>query len=118
MMEDREMAELHIVLSVLPGKSEAWRRRMQEIAGSRRADFERARTRWGVADISIYLASTRVGHVVIARVASNDNPVDLQLRIAASQDPFGCWFKEQVKVFHAADLDGPASGQVAECVFP
>jgi hypothetical protein len=113
-----EMAEMLVVFPVVPGKSEAWRRTMQEVAGSRRGEFQRALERWGIADLSVYLDSTRVGHVVVACMAVRDNPVDLQLRISASQDPFDRWFKEQVLAFHAVDLDGPPSGQVAERVFP
>lgn len=113
-----ESAELIIVIPMLPGKSEAWRRTMQELTGSRRADFDDALERWGIVTLSLYLASTCVGHVVVARLTSSDSPIDLQLRIGASREVFDRWLIGRISVFHGIELYGPATGHVAERIFP
>ena len=113
-----EAEETLIVIPIVPGKSEGWRRVMQEIAGARRKDFELAQERWGISSVSVYTASTRLGQVAVIRLVTNNSLIDLQIQIAASEEPFDRWLKEQFRIFHGVDLDGPAGGQAAERIFP
>lgn len=110
--------ETLVVIPIVPGKSEGWRRAMQEIAGSRQEDFERAQARWGVSGLAIYLADTRRGQMAVIRLTTNNSLIDLQLQIAVSEEPFDRWLKEQFRVYHGIDLDGPAGGKEAERIIP
>jgi hypothetical protein len=123
MTKEQEMAapeaeETLVVIPIVPGKSEGWRRAMQEIAGSRQEDFELAQERWGISSVSVYTASTRLGQVAVIRLQTNNSLIDLQLQIAASEEPFDRWLKEQFRVYHGIDLDGPAGGKEAERIIP
>lgn len=104
--------ELMIVLPLLPGRSEAWRRFQQELQESRRADFESVCRRWGIRRLEVWLASSGSGDMVLVQIALVTDVADVEQRFASSQQPFDRWIKERVRELHGMDLnDGIARYQ-------
>jgi hypothetical protein len=95
---------LLIVLPLLPGQSEPWRRFLQELQASRRAAFDAACQRWGIRFLAVWLASARAGDRVVVRVLLADDLTDVEERFARSREPFDLWIAEQARALHGVDL--------------
>jgi hypothetical protein len=100
-----EAAKLTIVLRILPGQSEAWRRFLQELQESRREDFDAACRRWGIRYLAIWLAPARPGDLVVAQVELAEDLADAAERFARSRQPFDQWIEERVRELHGVDLN-------------
>ena len=61
------MAMLAIAIPILPGKTEAWRSFIDELAGSRKSDFDASRRRLGVRERTFF-QSTPMGDLVLGAV--------------------------------------------------
>ena len=110
------MASLASAFPVLPGKWEALRRFTQEMGGPRRSEYEASRRRLGITIERSYLQQTPQGDLVIVYTEA-DHPEDLLERIAASQDPFDVWFKQQLQEIHGVDFNQPPPGPPPELIF-
>lgn len=100
------MVMITFIAPILPGKSEAWRRFLQEMSYSRRAEYESSRRRMGVAREWVWIVETLKGEVaIIAIEAEQPGPVIAQL--TASDLPFDHWFREQLLLLQGVDLTRP-----------
>jgi hypothetical protein len=100
---------------ILPGKSEGWRRWLQEMIEVRRPEYEASRRRLGVSGERVWIAETVNGTVaVIAMVAAQPEQVLVQL--ATSDRPFDCWYREQLLALQGFDLTKPLSRVSPELV--
>lgn len=88
---------------ILPGKSENWRRWLQEIMELRRSQYEESRRRLGITDERVWIAETVNGNVVIIAVVAA-HPEQLLLQIATSDLPFDRWYREQLLILQGFDL--------------
>jgi hypothetical protein len=113
---ERSMKRLVLVLPILPGRTEAWRRFAQELMGSRRADFERWCRRYGVRRINTSIAAIRPRNIVVARLEVDERYFEIGPSAATFSDPFERWLLERVQELHGVDLD-IAVHLVAEPVF-
>ncbi|SVA33692.1 uncharacterized protein METZ01_LOCUS86546 [marine metagenome] len=80
---------------ILPGKTEAWKQATQEIAGSRKPEYEESRRRLGVTREIASLQSTPQGDFVVVCLEA-DEPDEIISRILASGAPFDRWFAEVI----------------------
>ena len=80
---------------ILPGKTEAWKQATQEIAGSRKPEYEESRRRLGVTREIASLQSTPQGDFVVVCLEA-DEPDEIISRILASGAPFDRWFAEAI----------------------
>lgn len=110
------MASLASAFPVLPGKEEALRRFVQEMAGPRHSEYQASRRRHGMTIERSYLQHTPQGDLVIVYTEA-DHPEQLLARIAASQDPFDVWFKQQLQEIHGVDFNQPPPGPPPELLF-
>jgi hypothetical protein len=108
------LADVLMVLPVVTGKAEEWRRFAQQLQGSRQVEFTDALRDLGMESLSVWLANTQVGHIAVALFTSTRDPVDMQDMLTTSQQPFDVWFKERVRVLHGVDLSSMIGGLAAE----
>jgi hypothetical protein len=101
------MALMAITVPILPGKTEQWRRFIEELNGPRRADFSASRQRLGVRERA-FLQSLPQGDVVIVML-EGDDPEGAFRRYGQGNDEFTRWFVQQVKEIHDFDLTRPAA---------
>lgn len=97
------MAGLLLLMPILPDKVEAWRRLCQEMAGTRREQYEASRRRLGIARERLRLL--RVSGLDVAIISIDAaHPEQVLSDLACSTAPFDLWFKRQVLDVHGLDL--------------
>ena len=101
---------------ILAGREEGWRRFLQELAGSRREEYEDLRRRLGVTGQKVWLVRTRRGEAAVSYLECEE-PTRIVARLAASTEPFDVWLKGKLSEFHGCDLAGFDSGWSPELVF-
>jgi len=110
------MATLASAFPVLPGKEEALRQFTEQMAGPRRSEYQASRRRLGITIERSYLQHTPQGSIVIVYTEAA-HPEQLLERIAASQEPFDLWFKQQLQNIHGVDFTQPPPGPPPELIF-
>ena len=95
--------EIVLVLPILPGKSEAWRRFIQEIQGSRRSDYEASRRRLGMFAERTWISTTAQGEQAIIIIEVEDPEQSLR-ELSNSETPFDVWFRQQIIKLNGVDL--------------
>ncbi len=110
------MAAIALAFPILPGKLDAWKRFVQEMAGPRRSEHEASRRRMGVSVERVWHQTTPQGDLAIVYEEADDLAQGLP-RLAASQEPFDVWFKQQVLEIHGVDFNQPLPGPLPELVF-
>jgi hypothetical protein len=82
-------------MPILPGKTEAMRRFIQEVLGPRKRDWDDLQRRQGVTRESYYLQSSPEGDLVIVTGEGTFAPLSQVLNVEGN--PFDRWFIEQVQ---------------------
>ena len=95
---------LTIVLPLLPGQSEPWRRFLQELQASRRTACDIACQRWGIRSLALWLTAGHAGDLVVAHMVLATDLAGVEERFARSEEPFDRWFAEQARTLHGVDL--------------
>jgi hypothetical protein len=101
---------------ILAGREERWRRFLQELAGSRREEYEDLRRRLGVTAQRVWLVRTRRGETAICYLECEE-PGRIASRLAASTEPFDMWLKARLAEFHGCDFARLDSRWSPELVF-
>jgi hypothetical protein len=91
------MAQLLIVCPLRPATQERWRRLYQDIAGSRRAQFEASCRQAGISQVQVWLVQLRRGELLLMRLYAQQ-PQQALLELANSQRPFERWLRGQMQV--------------------
>lgn len=100
---------------ILPGRSEVWRRVLQEMIELHRSEYEQSRRRLGISGERVWVAETVNGHVaVIAVVAAS--PAQVLAQLASSDLPFDRWYREQLLALQGFDLTKPLTRATPELV--
>jgi hypothetical protein len=86
-----------IILPLLPGKTEAWRRFSQELEGSRAPQFEEWCLQLSIEEISLSLVEELKAVIIRLAAAPECKP-------ALAQTPFHRWLRKQTQVLHGIDL--------------
>ena len=107
------MAELGLVLPVLPGKREALQAFSNALSGERRAEYELSQAT--VTKESWFLQPTPHGDLLLVHFEAPDT-VAVLTALAVSEEPFDVWFRAQTLDITGVDLAQPMGG-VPERVF-
>ncbi|MBO0790682.1 MAG: hypothetical protein J2P36_07000 [Ktedonobacteraceae bacterium] len=92
-----------VMIPLLPGKQEAWRRFCQALQGSRRHQYEVCLRRIGITKQEVWLAQTRRGDWVhIHLQLERGEPMATVLD--AASPAFAGWFRQQLLDLHGLDL--------------
>lgn len=105
-----------LVGPILAGREEEWRRFLQELAGSRREEYEDLRRRLGITGQKVWFVRTRRGETAVTYLECEE-PGRIAARLAASTEPFDVWLKSKLSKFHGCDFAGFDSGWSPELVF-
>lgn len=109
------MATLAISLPCLPGGAARLRDAASELNGRRRAEFEDFHRRAGLTCERWFIQQTPQGEVV--NLVLEGDPLHAISVLAASNEPFDVWFREQVKSAHGVDFSQPLPAPPPELVF-
>ena len=90
------MAQLQIVYLLRPGTQEQWRRLYQEVAESRREQFEASCQQVGITQVHGRLVQMLRGELLLVTVHMREPHQALQ-EFATSQRPFDGWLREQLQ---------------------
>ncbi len=104
------MSGVVLTFPILAGKVEAWRRFCQELAGSRRRQFEASRQRMGITHEQMVLVETPFGAKAVTRLEALDVAQAVGMLITSDRS-FDNWYRERLRELHGVDLAGyePAS---------
>ena len=97
------LQEIIFVLPILPGKSEAWRRFIQEMLGSHRLEYEASRHRLGIYAERSWISQIPSGKQAIIAIEV-ENLEQVLLNLGNSTAPFDDWFRKQVLALQGVDL--------------
>ncbi len=89
------MAHLLIVCPLRPATQERWRRLFQDIAGTRRAQFEASCRQAGISQVQVWLVQLRRGELLLMRLHAQQ-PQQALLELANAQRPFERWLRGQL----------------------
>jgi hypothetical protein len=106
------VAEIAFALPVVAGQEELDRRTLDEMAESRREEYEAALRDAGIRRHAVWHQQTPDGTVAVVYMEVDD-PEGVA-RFGASDEPFNAWFREQMKQVHGIDISqsGPQIAQV------
>jgi hypothetical protein len=90
------MAQLLIICPLHLGTQERWRRLSQELAGSRREQFEASCRQAGISQVQVWLVQLRRGELLLLRLHLQQPHQALQ-ELANSQRPFEYWLRAQLQ---------------------
>ena len=96
------MASLVLVLPLLPDTEEAWRRFYQELAGTRRAEYEQSRRQLGITREQAWIVQTHPGELLIACLEA-EHLEQVIPTLLVSDLPFDPWLRQ-----HCQSLSGLA----------
>ena len=101
------MPQFAIVFPVLPGKREALRAFLKELAGPRFADYDISSKKWGFERDTWFLQTTPQGVLVIYYGEGKDIPKAMR-DWASGREPFDVWMKQQLKDITGIDFNKPS----------
>lgn len=92
-----------LIIPILPGKAEAWRRFGQELEGSRRADFAAWCSQCGLHLTTWQLYDTPGGAIVFLQLQIAD-VVQTLTALTVGEISFQSWLRQQLLTLHGLDL--------------
>lgn len=98
------MDRVVLLVPIMPDKVEAWRRLCQEVAGTRREQYEASRERLGIRHERVRLLRLLHTDVAVHSFEAAD-PERALADLVCSTAPFDLWFKRQVLDVHGLDLN-------------
>ena len=110
------MARLLVVCPLRPETQERWRRLYQELAGSRRAQFEASCRQAGISQVHVWLVQLRRGELLLMRLHVQQ-PHQVLLEVANSQRPFERWLRGQLQSLLGWNLQEVLPEQQQELIF-
>jgi len=104
-MKRSDLSGIVLTFPILPGKVEAWRRFCQELAGSRKMQYESSRQRLGITRESMALMETSFGATAVMTLEAVDMARVLKLLIV-SDHSFDVWYRTRLNELHGVNLAG------------
>jgi hypothetical protein len=99
------MAEIVFAIPVVPGKEELDRETLDEMAGSRRVEYETALNDAGITRQAVWHQQTPDGTLAVVYIEA-DNPDAVQ-RFNSSDSEISRWFLERMQEVHGVDVSQP-----------
>ena len=91
------MTQLQMVCTLRTGTQERWRRLSQEVAGSRRAQFEASCRQAGITLVQVWLVQLPHSELLLVKINTQE-PQQTFEALATSERPFERWLREQLQV--------------------
>ena len=91
------MAQLQIVCPLRSGTQERWRRLAQELAGSRREQFEAFCQHVGITQMQVWVVQLQRIELLFVTLHTQE-PRQTLLELATSAHPFDRWLREQFQL--------------------
>ena len=110
------VTEISFAWPIVAGKEEEWRRVLQELEGSRSADFGRMIQHLGIDMICVWLQRTRYGELAVVHLKVDD-AAEAILALADSERTFEKWLKRSVETLHGVVVTRAGSNPTPELVF-
>ena len=107
------MATIAFAAPILPGKTEAWQKMMEEINGPSRGKYEDQKRRQGMKRELMYLQQTPMGDMAVYVIEADDLAAVMGL-VGASTNPYDRWTRDQILDVHGMDMAQPPSGPMSE----
>jgi hypothetical protein len=98
-----------MALPILPGKTEEWRRVIQETTGPRRSEVDNMHSRLNISKANWLLQQTPHGDLAIV-VLEGEGAAEAFPKLGQSNHPFDVWFKEKIGATYGIDLSAPPPG--------
>lgn len=98
---------------ILPDKTEAWRRFIQELLGSRRREVSYSRRRLGIKKEQIWLVPNPQGEMAVFTIEADD-PAWVIAELVTSEFPFDRWFAHRLLNLLGMDVSKMVSGPPPE----
>ena len=90
------MAQLQIVYLLRPGTQEQWRRLYQELAESRREEFEASCRRMGITQVLVRLVQLLHADLMLVTLHTQEPQLTLQ-ELATAKRPLERWLRAQLQ---------------------
>lgn len=103
-----------ITVPILPGKTEQWKKFINELKANRYEEFAESRKKLGVRERT-FLQSTPQGDFIIVTL-EGENPQKAFTDFAKTNDAFTKWFAKQALEIHGFDLENPPQAPLPELV--
>ena len=110
------MAQQLIACPLRPGTQEHWRRLYQELAGSRREQFEAFCQQAGISQVQVWLVQWRRSELLLMRLHAQQ-PHQVLLELACSERPFERWLRGQLQSLLGWNVQGALPEQLQELIF-
>ena len=107
------MDQALFALPILPGQTEAARAFLTELSGARKQELAACNRGVGVVKEMWAIQQTPRGDFFVGYLVGEDIAHAFQF-LAASQDSFDVWLKEQFQETTGADFSTPPSGPLSE----
>jgi len=91
------MTQLQMVYTLRTGTQELWRRLSQEIAGSRKAQFEASCRQAGITQVQVWLLQLPHNELLLVKINTQE-PQQTFEALATSERPFERWLREHLQV--------------------
>lgn len=106
------MAVFNGMFPILPGKEDAARAWIKEVAGPRRAGFDAMQRRSAIERETLTLMSTPMGSFMLVWF---DGDIEKAFgEVATGQDEFTTWHRAQLSAVTGIDLSQPEEGPLPE----
>lgn len=107
------MAEFSFVAPILAGKTDAWRKAVDEIKGARNAAYRESRKKLGIKREHVTLQSTPMGDMAVVHMEAPDQRGVIDAMMKGTSD-FDTWFRDTVLIgVHGFDPKAPPPPPVA-----
>ena len=90
------MAQLQTVYLLRSGTQERWRRLCQELAGSRKEQFEASCRHLGITRVQVRLVQLLHSDLMLLTLHTQE-PQQTLKTLMSSQRPFDCWLRAQLQ---------------------
>ena len=110
------MAQLQIVCPLRSGTQERWRRLAQELAGSRREQFEACCQQVGITQIQVWVVQLQRIELLFVALHTQEPQQTLQA-LASSQSPFAHWLGEQLQGLLGCNLQEALADPPTDLLF-
>ena len=103
------MGSITFAVPIQPGKTEEWKRAVEEIKGARSTEHNASRRRVGITREFACLQQTPQGDFTVVLIESDGDPAEAIEKLLSSDEPFDRWFLDRViKEAHGLDpSEGP-----------
>jgi hypothetical protein len=101
--QEAPMTEVGIAVPIAPGKTEAWRRSIEELTGPRYAEYESSRKRFGLTSQTTFLQRTPMGDFAVIHLSGPDVHASFHT-MSTSEDDWDVKWRDLTLDLHGVDF--------------